>query len=613
MDNKRRYYFVFAILIAFALYLLIYYSLLMVKGVPPSPPRRAAGLAARGSILDRNGRFLAIQIRLANISVWRPSVVNIEALSDELSPILEMSPVEIRERITGAETNFVYLKKQVDDAAAQRITSLIQEKKLQGIRVEPVVGRVYPENNLAGQIVGFVGDENNGLAGIEYMLNTALSGAENEGKGSQVMLTIDVNVQYMLEKIAAKAMADTEAEAAMLLALDPRTGDILGSASLPDFDPNNFRTSTESGRMNRPAIWAYEPGSVFKVFSIASLLDTGAITGSSTFTCNGLYERTTSRGEKIEIRCLGNHRTVTAREIIIHSCNAGAAYASDRLGSGAFYDMLNDFGFGARTGAGIPGETAGYLLSSAYWSDRSKPTLAIGQEVAVSAFQVIQAASAIANDGILVPPKIISRIVSADGKDEKTWESGVNRRIIKAETARAMRSYMVDASAGMGRHAAVDDLQLAVKTGTAQIIDPVTKKYSDTDFVASCIALLPSEAPSLVLYMAIVKPKGQIFGSQVAAPAIREAAESLIDYLGIPRGRNQLDYHPSSVSIPTGRLPAIRDEVPDFSGLAKRVLLPLLLREDIKVEIRGDGWVRGQYPPPGTEITNGMSIILELE
>jgi cell division protein FtsI (penicillin-binding protein 3) len=178
-----------------------------------------------------------------------------------------------------------------------------------------------------------------------------------------------------------------------------------------------------------------------------------------------------------------------------------------------------------------------------------------------------------------------------------------------------MRSYMVDvtSSIGTGWRAAVEDLSLAVKTGTAQIIDPVTRAYSDTDFIASCIALLPAESPSLILYLAIIKPRGEILGGRIAAPAIREAAESLINYLGIPRGRNPQTSHSSSVILPAGRLPALNGRVPDFSGLAKRTLLPLLLRDDIRVEIRGDGWVRRQSPPPGAPLAADTVIILELE
>jgi cell division protein FtsI (penicillin-binding protein 3) len=612
MNLKGRYIFVFSIMSAFVLYVLIYYGVLILKSETPPVSGHPAGFTERGPILDRNKRYLAIQTRAANISVWRPSVTDIETLSIELSPVLDMASGEIREKIDSSESNFIYLKKQIDDADARQLSALLEEKKIRGVTIEPIVGRAYPEKNLAGQIIGFVGDKNKGLAGIEYAFDNVLAGVENDGKGSQIILTLDINVQHILERIAAQTMRETNAEAVMLLAMDPRSGDVLGSASLPGFDPNDIRASDETGRMNRPVIWAYEPGSVFKVFSLAALMDSGAISGNSTFSCTGVYELAAKPSEKIN--CLGIHGRVTAREIIIHSCNAGAAYASDRVSNDAFYELLNDYGFGARTGVGSPGETAGYLRRSGRWSERSKPTIAIGQEIAVSAYQMLQAATAIANDGVLVPPRIVSQIVSADGTAKK-WEGGESRRILNAETARAMRSYMVDTASGIGTgwRAGVEDLSLAVKTGTAQIIDPVTGRYSDTDFIASCIALLPSESPSLVLYLVIIKPKGEILGGRIAAPAIRETAESLIDYLGIPRGRNPQISHSSSAVIHVGRLPAIHDQVPDFTGLAKRVLLPLLLRDDINVEIRGDGWVRRQYPPPGTQITDSTTIVLELE
>ena len=611
MNLKRRYILVFSGLVLFAAYLLVYYSILMLKGAPPPVQRPPADLVERGAILDRNGRFLAIQIRFADVSVWRPSISDVDVLSTELEVILDMPAAEIREKINASESNFVYLKRQVDDASARRLSAVIDEKKISGVMVQPIVGRLYPEKNLASQVIGFVGDKNAGLEGIEYAFNSTLDGAENNGKGSQVVLTIDTNVQHILERIAANTMSETGAEAVMLLAMDPRNGDILGSVSQPGFDLNNIRDSNAVSRMNRPVIWAYEPGSVFKVFTVASLMDSGAISGGSVFTCNGVY---VTRGG-IQINCLGAHGRVTAREIIIHSCNAGAAYASDHITSGVFYNLLSNYGFGSRTGAGSPGETAGYLVQSEYWSDRSKPTLAIGQEIAVSAYQMLQAASAIANDGVLVPPRIVSKIVSADGMTVTEWEGGERRRVMKAGTARAMRSYMVDAASGIGTgwRAAVEDLSLAVKTGTAQIIDPVTRRYSQTDFIASCIALLPAESPSLILYLVIIKPKGEIFGGRIAAPAIREAAESLIDYIGIPRGRNPQINHPSSVIIPAGRLPAVESHVPDFTGISKRILLPLLLRDDLNVEIRGDGWVRRQSPPAGTPVTDGMTIILELE
>jgi cell division protein FtsI (penicillin-binding protein 3) len=210
---------------------------------------------------------------------------------------------------------------------------------------------------------------------------------------------------------------------------------------------------------------------------------------------------------------------------------------------------------------------------------------------------------------------MVSRIISPDGKTVREWDSGPGRRIISAETAQAMRSYMVDVTKDIGTawRARVEDLSLAVKTGTAQMIDPTTNGYSDTDFIASCIALLPAENPSLVLYLAIIKPRGEYLGGRIAAPPIREAAEALVDYLGIPRGRNPQLSHSPLVALPNDRPPVITDQVPDFTGLSKRTILPLILREDLHIEIIGDGWVKRQDPPAGTPLEADTIITLELE
>lgn len=213
------------------------------------------------------------------------------------------------------------------------------------------------------------------------------------------------------------------------------------------------------------------------------------------------------------------------------------------------------------------------------------------------------------------PPRIVSRVVDPSGKTVRSYETTPPRRILKAETARLLRSYMVDVTSeiGTGWRAKLGDLAMAVKTGTAQIADPGTGAYSDTRFLASCIALLPAESPSLVLYLVIVAPRGEILGGRIAAPIIGEAADALVDYLGIPRGRNPQVPHSGEIPIPPGDIPQVGSRVPDFSGYSKRQLLPLLLRDDLRIEISGDGWVRRQSPEPGTMVDADTVIVLELE
>ena len=639
--GKKRFIFFACILSIGLLALLVRYAYIMLREQDPGIGVRTELVSGRGAILDRNGRILAMETRMGNITLWKPSMdrnVSVQELSRMLSPILEIPASEIQAHIENSRSNFLYLKRSVDDTVIQLIQTAQAQGNLRGVGIEPMLNRVYPERNLAAQIIGFTNIKitnsegitgvvrsasRDGIAGIENAFNSFLSpslipslpGTRRFQNGHQIYLTLDINVQMILESIAEQVQAETRAEAVMFMAMDPRTGDILGSASIPGFDPNNLDNPTDIELMDRPAIWAYEPGSVFKIFSMAALMDEAAIRDDSLFYCNGQYERITNRGESIIINCLGSHGNVNVRNIIIHSCNAGAAYASDQMGASMFGEILREFGFGHRTSSGNPGETMGFFRAVERWSERSKPTIAMGQEIAVSALQMMQAATAVANDGILVPPRIVQRIVSADGNIVEEFVSGRPRHVLRPETASAMRDYMVDVTSdiGTGWRADIDDLSMAVKTGTSQIIDPSTGAYSATDFIASTIAFLPAESPSLILYLVVIKPQGEFYGGRIAAPPIREAAEELVNYLGIPRGRNPQIMHGGAIALPQIHYPEVRDVMPDLRGYSKRQLLPLLLRNDLNLRVTGEGWVIRQSPAPNTPIRSDTIIILELE
>ena len=579
----------------------------------------------RGAIVDRNGKILATQVRRYDIHVRPPRdranrQMRIAKLAAELAPFLNMDAREVEARISNT-TKEIILKKNVPVEIwdAIREAQDIREDRLTGVSARAVPFRVYPEKTMASQILGFMGDYYKALEGVEYALDAELSGRDSGGKGSKVVLTLDANVQHILEKVAGSTLRETSAESVMFLAMDPRSGDILGSAVLPGFDPNDYLASAAGRYINLSAREHYEPGSVFKVFSIASLMDSGVINERTEFICNGTYERVFPSGQRVRIECAdGNvHGRVRPREIITYSCNVGASYAADMQENNAFYQSMVDFGFGKKTGAWVNTETAGLLKEPGLWSGRTRQSIAFGQEIAVSALQVMQAASIIANGGILIPPKLILQIVSADGQTVTGWKNpdNVSRRVIRADTARKMLSYMADTATeiGTGWRAGIEDLTIAVKTGTSQYRDPLTGGYSKTDFVASCVALLPVESPSLILYVVIIKPRGETYGGRIAAPAIREAAEQLIDYFGIPRGRNPIVDHPGRIEIARETLPAVGPYMPNLYGLSKRTLLPLLTRNDLRVEIFGDGWVRRQSPPPGAAIRPDTVIELDLE
>ncbi len=623
MERRHlRYWTAIALLAAFAAIVTARYAKLALEG--PSPASAKPPEVVRGTILDRNGRPLAVDTNLYNIAIWRPELEKDSWPEDaaELERILELESGSIRKAVESSRADFLYAVKRIPASRAQEVQELKRRRGLSGFVVEKVHGRLYPERTLASHVVGFVGNDNYGLGGIEARYENELSPRPGPGAGggivygNQVILTLDADAQFLLERIARKAWQENGAEAVMLLAQRATTGEILAYVSLPDFDPNDFLAYPETAWSDRPALYAFEPGSVFKVFSMAGLMELGGIDEHSSFLCDGAYERVVSPDETIRIRCLGNHGRVTVKEILEYSCNDGAGQASDTVSTLDFYDILREFGFGMRTGLPLPGESPGSLRESKTWSLRSKPTIAMGQELLVTAAQMTAAAGAIANGGILLKPRLVSRVLAPDGTTVSEEPLQPVRRVLSPENARKILAAMEAAAgeAGTGRRAAISDVRLAVKTGTAQMIDTSTGRYSDKDFIASCVGILPADAPEIVLYLAIVKPRGEsTFGGRIAAPVIREAAESLITLYGLARGSTPTLTHPGRVVLPKPGLVQVGQTMPDLTGTPKRLLLPLLAREDLEVSIEGDGYVVSQDPLPGSPVSPGTRIRLVLE
>lgn len=605
----------------FAAYLLLRYAGLAAlrdQPLPAGPP-----LVERGPILDRDGRVLALESALFNVAVWRPETRADSFPQDakRLAALLGLPSEQILRSWSEGQSDFFYLKKRVSPQVARGLQEAKAEGSFPGLVVERVAGRLYPEKNLASHLVGFVGDGNRGRAGIENKYEEDLqprfpAGSAPPGeslRGNQVVLTIDADLQHLLEGIGRRAMEETGSESLMLLAGDARNGEILAYVALPDFDPNEYYRYPQSSWYDWPAIYAYEPGSVFKVFSMASVLDLGVMGENTSFLCDGSYRRTAPSGEVITIKCLGVHGQVGIEEILEYSCNAGAAYAADRSQSLDFYERLRSFGFGGRTGVALPGESPGSLRSPEGWSLRSKPTIAMGQEVLVTAVQMLSAATAVANGGVLLKPLSVKRVLGPEGALVYENEAQPVGRVVSEETARAILLAMEAAAGegGTGRRAKVRDLPMAVKTGTAQMIDPATRRYSETDYIASTVAILPVEEPRLVLYLAIVKPKGEsYYGGRVAAPIVKEAAEAYLSIADLPRGESPRVLHSGAVSLPRSAPYEIGSRMPDLQGAPKRLLLGLLERRDLSVRMEGEGWVVEQEPAPGAIVGPGTEIRL---
>ena len=577
----------------------------------------------RGAIVDRSGFPLAVQTNFYHVGVSVKNLKDNEKIktrfASDIAPLLDMEEGEI---LTLLETgrSFVYLKKKVTQGIYEQLKKLTDERGYNFVSYEKIPGRNYPSLSLASQLIGYMGDDGRGLAGIEFSQQSNLSptGTDENGEpiqGRNVFLSIDANLQYKLEQIAHRTMNETQAESMMLIAADCTNGEILSYISLPSADLNEYGSSSIESKVDRPAMTAYEPGSVFKIFTVGIVYDEHGISPNDSFLCDGMYEKRLANGESIRIKCLEHHGWCTPKDGLRYSCNDVLGQISDRISEDEFMARIRMLGFGKRTGVELPGETSGSVkdTTSALWSARSKPTIAIGQEISVSALQMVQAATSIGNGGVPVQLTFIHKITNKDGTVFYEHETEYKDRVFSKNTADYILSCMeTTAKSGTGSRANLRDVDIGVKTGTAQMADP-NGGYSDTDFLSSCIAIFPVDEPQIVLYIVVEKAKGETYGGRIVAPVIGEAADIIIDHLGMSRGGAASLEHSGVVTISSGKGITIGSVVPDFTGKSKKDLLPLMEKSEIKLNINGSGWVTSQNPEPGTPVTENMVIELNLE
>ncbi len=489
----------------------------------------------RGSLYDRDGRLLALEVPVYSVSLWIPSVRNPEAVADVASAYLPVTREQVLERIA-QRSGFFYLARGIDYETGEALQNEINQRNIQGISLEKQYGRSYPYRNMAAQSIGFTDIDNNGAGGIEYYYNSRLYPLPDPESavtyGEQLVLTLSVPHQALLDRALEDILEDHRADGVSGVIMDGSTGDILAIGSHPTFDPNNPGISTEQQRMNRAVSSMYEPGSVFKVFSLAALIE---LLGDDhpPYMCRRTHHHTLNDGSTITINCTTAHGEVSTRDIIKYSCNNAIAHLALQADSQAFYDTLISFGFSQRTNAGLPGEAPGVLASPERWSERSKPTIAFGQESAMTALQAAQAATALTNRGMMLQPHIVKEIREFEGA--LTYEREVLDlgQVISPDTAEEILSFMKTAvePGGTANRMHIPGVELAAKTGTAQLPDPEGGGYSQTRYLASTIAVVSADASPLIIYIAADYPKaGSIYGATVVVPAIRQIVEGLIDF-----------------------------------------------------------------------------------
>ena len=629
--KKKRVIIFCAVIILFSLYIIYSYAAISLNFKNKSKNSSNADFQneqttpeiMRGSIVDRNGKMLAVPKNFYNVGISPNAISDPQKFASLFAEPLQLSEDYIVSIILSQRNSqFFQLKKKVDEDVYDQLKKITAENGFfTAVRFDKLQLRNYPENELASHVIGFMKNDGTGASGIEYSMQNQLSppfkvDAPFNPYGKNIYLTIDANLQFKLEKIAQEAMKNTQASNLMLIAAEAKTGEILSYISLPSANLNDYGNATEEEKKNTPVTEMYEPGSVFKIFLIASFIDSGAINENDSFLCDGIFERTTKSGEKIKITCLDHHGWITAKDALKYSCNDALAQMSEKIESEEFLNRLRSFGFGSKTGIELPAETEGLVrsTSSQYWSARSKPTIAIGQEILVSAVQMVQATTAFANKGSPVKLTLIKKIESKDHTIDSEHLVEFLPPILNENTADYILQCMETvAKSGTGSRANLNDISIGVKTGTAQMADKINGGYSKTDFISNCMAIFPIEDPQIILYIVIQKAKGETYAGRIVAPVIAEAASVIIDHIGMSRGDAASLAHSGLVKIQGNRQISIDQTVPDLIGLPKRNLLQLLNNPNLKIKINGDGWVISQTPSPGTPLTKDTEIELFLE
>lgn len=502
----------------------------------------------RGAILDRRGRELAVSVEVPSVWADPSEIHDPRQAAALLAPVLDRDRTEL-ERLLRKDRYFVWLDRKVGPEKAETVASL----GIPGVRFVTESRRAYPKRERAAHVLGYVGLDNVGLAGLEYLYDDRIAGEPGvmltlrDARGESFLpeglrrkeptgglglaLSIDSVIQYITDRELRRAVQRHGAEGAAAVVLDPRTGDVLSITSLPTFDPNNFTSFPPTTWNNRALGFALEPGSCLKFVTAAAALEWGLHTPSDMLDCG--RGRIVVGG--VTVRDHESFDTLSFADVIAHSSNVGAIRIGQHIGAERLYTMLRRFGFGEPTGIDLPGESAGLLRSPSAWTPLSVASISMGQEIAVTPLQLAVALGAVANDGVLVRPRVVRAVLERDGGVREAFEPERLRRVISSSTATTLRTLLRGVvENGTGRRAAPDGYTAAGKTGTAQKIGP-SGTYEEGRYVSSFVGFAPVEDPRVVIVVMIDEPRrGGYYGGVVAAPVFSSIAEDVLRYLRVP-------------------------------------------------------------------------------
>jgi cell division protein FtsI (penicillin-binding protein 3) len=547
----RRLAFVIAILIGLTLVITVrLFQLQVIQGAlgggkELSFPNYTPEVAShRGLIIDHRGHILALNTFEYDVSASPDVITDTQSVANHLSPILGLSPDELVS-LLDPEKPYALLEKRVSQEAADAIASF----GFTGINLKPQLRRRYPDGDLAAHLLGFVNLDCNGVYGLEGYYDLLLKGSDtiSEGgvyyqgtvpgdfqplalpqDGTHLVLTLDRNIQYLVEQELAEAVNQYQADGGTIIVMVPQTGAILAMANYPSYDPNRFYEALKL-HTNPAVSGQYEPGSVFKIITMAAGLDAGVITPDTIFYDSGAIE---VGGAVIRNPDRRAHGLVSMADILTYSLNVGVAYVSTSLGEEAFYAYLKSFGCGDPTGIDLDGEVAGTVKEpgSKEWDEADLGTNSFGQGVAVTPIQMITAVAAVANGGVLMRPYVVEQVV--DERGVMITQPTAVRQVVSAQTAEELKDMLVDTVERGTELAMVPGYDIAGKTGTAQI--PVEGRYDPELTIASFVGYAPADDPQFIAMVKIDKPRLDPWGAEVAAPVFRDIAERLFVLLDVP-------------------------------------------------------------------------------
>ena len=595
-------------------YLQFYKSTWLTENAVDQRIREIPVEAKRGIIYDRLGRELAISISTESVYAIPAEIRNHEETAAKLAAILNLDTNKLVSKLKKRQA-FMWIERKIDADLAKRVKQL----NLPGIGLTQESQRYYPHDQLASHILGFTGIDSQGLDGVEMTFDSYLRGRsgsiviEYDARGREIpysnhryaapieghniYLTIDLVMQQIVERELDRVMKETQARAATIIVMQPQTGEILALGNKPDYNPNQFADYAPKLWRNNAVSNAYEPGSSFKIITVAAALGEKIVKLEDRFFDPGSIE---VQGRHIRCWKHGGHGSQSFLEVVENSCNTGFVAVGLRVGSEQFYQYIENFGFGKHTGIDLPGEAKGITIDKSKVKPINLATISIGQSIAVTPIQLINAVSAVANDGKLNRPQIVREVRDKRGQIVREFQPDSVRQVISGEIARAEKGVLEKVvEEGTGKNAYIEGFRIAGKTGTAQKVG--TGGYLPDKYVASFAGFAPADNPQVAMLVIVDEPIGIYYGGQIAAPVFGAVMKDLLPYLKVT----------PQVTSQAKETQSIHIEVPSIINLAVSEATKVLDKAGltVRLEEKGDR-VTHQIPKPGSRVPKGSTVLL---